>query len=100
MFIGILLSAVDTTIAILALPTITDDLKAPFIDTIWVIITYLIVLAALTTQKGRIGDLIGMGHIYNIGDAAESKSCITTFYYVRHKMAYTNEFKLEKKAIT
>lgn len=66
-FIGMLMSAIDTTIVILALPTLTDQLKAPFLDTIWVILIYLLVLAALTTQLGRLGDIYGRGRIFNIG---------------------------------
>ncbi len=65
--IGMLMSAIDTTIVILALPTITDQLHAPFLDTIWVILIYLLVLAALTTQLGRLGDIFGRGRIFNIG---------------------------------
>ncbi len=66
-FIGTLMSAVDTTIVLLALPTMTVDLKAPFLSTIWVILIYLLVLAAFTTQLGKIGDIYGRGRIYNIG---------------------------------
>ncbi|MHB1440532.1 MAG: MFS transporter [Cuniculiplasma sp.] len=66
-FIGMLMSAIDTTIVILALPTLTDQLNAPFLDTIWVILIYLIVLAALTTQLGRLGDIFGRGRIFNLG---------------------------------
>ncbi len=65
--IGMLMSAIDTTIVILALPTITDQLHAPFLDTIWVILIYLLVLAALTTQLGRLGDIFGRGRIFNVG---------------------------------
>ncbi len=66
-FIGTLMSAVDTTIVLLALPTMTVDLKAPFLDTIWVILIYLLVLATLTTQLGKIGDIYGRGRIFNAG---------------------------------
>lgn len=65
--IGTLMSAIDTTIVILALPTLTDDLHAPFLSTIWVILIYLLVLAALTTQMGRLGDIFGRGRIFNAG---------------------------------
>jgi len=65
--IGMLMSAIDVTIVILALPTITVDLKAPFVDTIWIILIYLLVIAALTTQFGKIGDMFGRGRIFNIG---------------------------------
>ncbi len=65
--IGTLMSAIDTTIVILALPTMTVELKAPFLTTIWVILGYLLVLAALTTQMGRLGDIFGRGRIFNFG---------------------------------
>lgn len=65
--IGMLMSAIDTTIVLLALPTITVDFHAPFIDTIWVILIYLLVLATLTTQMGKLGDIFGRGKIFNLG---------------------------------
>ncbi|WP_393971288.1 MFS transporter [Oxyplasma meridianum] len=65
--IGMLMSAIDTTIVLLALPTITDELHAPFLDTIWVILIYLLILAALTTQLGRLGDVYGRGRLFNLG---------------------------------
>ncbi|EQD53291.1 major facilitator transporter, partial [mine drainage metagenome] len=52
-----------------ALPTITDELNAPFLDTIWVILIYLLVLAAFTTQLGRLGDIFGRGRMFNLGFA-------------------------------
>ena len=57
------MSAIDTTIVILALPTLTVDLHAPFINTIWGILVYLLVLATLTTQMGKLGDIFGRGRI-------------------------------------
>ena len=40
---------------------------APFINTIWVILVYLLVLATLTTQMGKLGDIFGRGRIFNVG---------------------------------
>jgi MFS family permease len=65
--IGMLMTAMDTTIVLLALPTMTVELKAPFMDTIWVILVYLLVLATLTTQVGKLGDIFGRGRIFNAG---------------------------------
>lgn len=65
--LGTLMAAVDTTIVLLALPTITDCLHTNLFSSIWVLLAYLIVLAVLSTQAGRIGDLIGRGKIYNSG---------------------------------
>ncbi len=65
--IGMLMSAIDTTIVIIALPTISSSLNAPFLDTIWVILIYLLILASFTTLFGRLGDIIGRGRIFNTG---------------------------------
>lgn len=65
--IGTLMSAVDTTIVILAIPSIGIGLKTGLLSTVWVILIYLLVLAALTTQMGRLGDIFGRGRIYNLG---------------------------------
>lgn len=65
--LGTLMAAVDTTIVLLALPTITLCLHTNLFSSIWVLLAYLIVLAVLSTQAGRIGDLIGRGKVYNAG---------------------------------
>ena len=65
--IGTLMSAVDTTIVLLALPTITTDLHATLILSIWTILIYLLVIAILTTQLGKLGDIFGRGRIFNLG---------------------------------
>jgi len=59
--------AVDSTIVILALPTMARDLSAPLSTIIWTILIYLLVTAALTTQAGRLGDMFGRATIYNVG---------------------------------
>jgi len=61
------MAAVDTTIVLLALPTITVDLNTDLLTSIWVLLAYLLVLAILTTQTGRLGDIIGRSKIYNLG---------------------------------
>jgi len=61
--------AIDSTIVILALPTMTRELHAPLGTVIWTILAYLLVTAALTTQAGRLGDLLGRGLVYNSGFA-------------------------------
>lgn len=65
--IGTLMSAIDTTIVILALPTIAGDLKAELFISIWIIIIYLLMVAVLTTQLGGLGDIYGRGRIFNMG---------------------------------
>ncbi len=67
--LGTLMVAVDSTIVILALPTMTRELSAPLETIIWTILVYLLITAALTTQAGRLGDLLGRGAVYNSGFA-------------------------------
>ncbi len=65
--IGTLMSAVDTTIVILAIVNINDSLKSTLVGTIWVILIYLLVLAVFTTQLGKLGDIFGRGRMFNAG---------------------------------
>jgi len=65
--LGVLMGAVDTTIVLLALPTIVQDLHSDLLTVIWVILIYLLEAAVLTTQLGRLGDSYGRARIYNLG---------------------------------
>ncbi len=65
--LGTLMSAVDATIVILAIPSIAQDLHTNLYIIIWVIIIYLLVIAVLTTQLGRLGDIYGRSRFYNLG---------------------------------
>ncbi len=67
--LGSMMVAIDSTIVILALPTMTRELHAPLGTVIWTILVYLLVTAALTTQAGRLGDLLGRSVVYNSGFA-------------------------------
>jgi hypothetical protein len=50
---AVLITAVDTTIVVLALPEIELDLHVPLASVILVIIGYLLVIPVLATQVGR-----------------------------------------------
>jgi EmrB/QacA subfamily drug resistance transporter len=67
--LGTLMVAIDSTIVILALPTMTSELAAPLETVIWTILIYLLITTALTTQSGQLGDLLGRGLVYNAGFA-------------------------------
>ncbi len=69
LMLGTLMSAVDTTIVLLAIPQITSTLGTNLATSIWVIIAYLLVIAILTTQLGRVGDIYGRGKMFNLGFA-------------------------------
>lgn len=61
------MGAVDSTIVLLALPTITDNLKTQLSSSIWIILIYLLVIAVGTTQLGRLGDIIARKTIFISG---------------------------------
>jgi EmrB/QacA subfamily drug resistance transporter len=66
---GVLITAVDTTIVVLALPEIQRDLHVALSSVIWVIIGYLLVITLLATQVGRLGDMFGRVRMYEAGFA-------------------------------
>ncbi|WP_338602120.1 MFS transporter [Sulfolobus tengchongensis] len=67
--LGTLMSAVDTTIVLLAIPSIVEELHTDLFTILWVIILYLLVIAVFTTQLGRLGDIYGRAKLYNLGFA-------------------------------
>ena len=67
--IGSLMSAIDSTILILAVLPIAEDLRTDYITIIWVIVSYILVNTALLLSLGRISDIYGRKRLYNIGFA-------------------------------
>ncbi len=67
--VGTLMGALDSTIVLLAFPTITDRLHSDFLTSIWIILAYLLILAVTTTQLGRMGDIYGRSRMFNVGFA-------------------------------
>src|SRR5579875_975881 len=66
---GVLMTAVDTTIVVLALPEIERGLHVSLSSVIWVIIGFLLVITLLATQVGRLGDMYGRVRMYEVGFA-------------------------------
>ncbi|MCL5239304.1 MAG: MFS transporter [Candidatus Marsarchaeota archaeon] len=67
--LGTMMGAIDSTIVLLALPAITQELSANLAVTIWTIIIYLLVIAVAITQFGRLGDIYGRSKMFNAGFA-------------------------------
>jgi EmrB/QacA subfamily drug resistance transporter len=67
LFAAIMMTAIDTTAVILALPTMLRDLHTGLVTGIWIIMAYLLILATLGTQVGRLGDMFGRVRIFNTG---------------------------------
>ena len=66
---GVLMTAVDTTIVVLALPEIQRGLHVALSAVVWVIISFLLVITLLATQVGRLGDMFGRVRMYEMGFA-------------------------------
>jgi EmrB/QacA subfamily drug resistance transporter len=64
---GVLITAVDTTIVVLALPEIERGLHIGLTSVVWVVIGYLLVITLLATQVGRLGDMFGRVRMYEAG---------------------------------
>ncbi|MDA8117259.1 MAG: MFS transporter [Actinomycetota bacterium] len=64
---GVLITAVDTTIVVLALPEIQHSLHISLASVVWVVIGYLLVITLLATQVGRLGDMYGRVRMYEAG---------------------------------
>src|SRR5271157_3887842 len=65
--IGALMSAIDSTIVILALPDMMVTLHADLIEMIWVIMGYILVSTVFLLTFGRVADLFGRVRMYNLG---------------------------------
>lgn len=66
---GVLITAVDTTIVVLALPEIERSLHVSLTSVVWVVMSYLLVITLLATQVGRLGDMYGRVRMYEAGFA-------------------------------
>lgn len=65
--LGVLITGIDATIVVLALPEMGRELDAPLNSLVWVITGYLLVTTLLTTQAGRLGDMLGRVRVYQVG---------------------------------
>jgi EmrB/QacA subfamily drug resistance transporter len=57
--LSMLMSSLDTSIANVALPTLTKTFSATFQAVQWVVLAYLLAITTLIVSIGRLGDLIG-----------------------------------------
>jgi len=67
--VGVLMVAIDTTVVILALPSIIADLHTNLVSAVWVIMSYIFVTTVLLLALGRVADLYGRVRLYNWGFA-------------------------------
>jgi len=67
--IGLVMSSLDSTIVIIGLPTILQDLHASIVHGIWIITGYSLMTTVLLVVVGRLADLYGRVRLYNLGFA-------------------------------
>ncbi len=65
--IGSLMAAIDSTIVILALPNMLQDLHSDLVKMTWVIMAYIMVSTVLQLTFGRMADMFGRVRMYNLG---------------------------------
>ena len=67
--VGALMAAVDSTVVLLALLPIAEELHSDFVAMVWVVIAYILVNTSFVLSLGRIGDMYGRKKMYNLGFA-------------------------------
>jgi hypothetical protein len=86
--LGTLMGSLDSTIVLLAFPTINDSLHSDIAFSIWMILAYLLVIAVATTQMGRIGDIYGRCRIFNLGFIVFHSWLCTLWLRIQHLFAH------------
>jgi MFS family permease len=67
--LSMLMPSLDTSIANVALPTLADAFAASVQKVQWIVVAYLMAIAALTVVVGRIGDIVGRRRLLIAGIA-------------------------------
>ena len=83
-FMALTMSALDTSIANVALPAIATDLHANPADAVWVVNVYQIAMVATLLPLAALGDIIGHRRIYLIGLALftlGSLACASALFF-------------------
>ena len=65
--VGSLMSAVDSTIVLLALLPIAEEIRSDYVTMVWVVIAYILANTALVLSLGRLADMYGRKRMYNVG---------------------------------
>jgi EmrB/QacA subfamily drug resistance transporter len=67
--VGAFMVAVDTSIVVVALPTLLHDLEASLLHGVWIITGYRLALTILLVAIGRVADMFGRVRLYVLGFA-------------------------------
>jgi EmrB/QacA subfamily drug resistance transporter len=67
--VGGFMGSVDSSIVIIALPTLLHDLNATLFEGVWVVAGYTLVMTIFLVALGRVGDMFGRVRLFNLGFA-------------------------------
>ena len=68
--LGTLMASLDTNIVLIALPTISRELRGTsFFDLLWILLGYQLVNGSLLVNFGRLSDMFGRVRLYTFGFA-------------------------------
>lgn len=65
--VGTFMSALDSSVVNIALPSISSHFKAPLYIIEWVVMSYLLVISSLLLTYGRLGDMYSHKTVYIVG---------------------------------
>ena len=78
--LAVLMSSLGTSIATVALPTLTQSFAATLAEVQWVVLAYLLAATTLVVSVGRLGDIVGRRRLLVVGIAlftVASLACAT-----------------------
>ncbi len=67
--VGTFMASLDTSIVVIGLPTVLQDLHATIVHGIWIITGYRLMMTILLVLLGRLADIHGRVKLYNMGFA-------------------------------
>ncbi len=67
--VGMFMAYLDSSIVVIGLPTILQDLHASIVHGIWIITGYTLMMTIFLVLLGRLADLYGRVRLYNLGFA-------------------------------
>ena len=65
--LGSLMSSIDSTIVLLALVPMAEELNSDYVTMVWVVVAYVLANTALVLSLGRLADIYGRKRMYNVG---------------------------------
>lgn len=65
--VGSAMAAIDSSIVILAFPSILADLHSDLVSMVWVLMGYTLMATVFLTLFGRLADIFGRVKLYNLG---------------------------------